>query len=222
MMKKPVIVATQMLHTMIKNPRPTRAEVTDIANAIYSYTDALMLSGETASGKYPLEAVKTMAAIAEQAEKDRNAMGEWEVPMNENCSHREFLAHAAIDATRRIGVAGIITDSLTGETVRHLAAFRGPNPVLAICYKEKTQRWLNLSYGVIPIHQKEQASAEYMFIAALRMLRQKGYITLDDKIAYLSGSFGLGNPTGTTLLEINQVSQVFDKSYEFHLPQKEQ
>ena len=222
MMKKPVIVATQMLHTMIKNPRPTRAEVTDIANAIYSYTDALMLSGETASGKYPLEAVKTMAAIAEQAEKDRNAMGEWEVPMNENCSQREFLAHAAIDATRRIGVAGIITDSLTGETVRHLAAFRGPNPVLAICYKEKTQRWLNLSYGVIPIHQKEQASAEYMFIAALRMLRQKGYITLDDKIAYLSGSFVLGNPTGTTLLEINQVSQVFDKSYEFHLPQKEQ
>ena len=112
MMKKPVIVATQMLHTMIKNPRPTRAEVTDIANAIYSYTDALMLSGETASGKYPLEAVKTMAAIAEQAEKDRNAMGEWEVPMSENCSQREFLAHAAIDATRRIGVAGIITDSL--------------------------------------------------------------------------------------------------------------
>ena len=220
MKKKPVIVATQMLHTMIKNPRPTRAEVTDIANAIYSYTDALMLSGETASGKYPLEAVKTMAAIAEQAEKDRNAMGEWEVPMNDNCSQREFLAYAAIDATRKLGVAGIITDSLTGETVRHLAAFRGPNPVLAICYKDKTQRWLNLSYGVIPIHQKEQASADYMFTAALRMLRQKGYITLDDKIAYLSGSFGLGNPTGTTFLEINKVSQVFDKSYEFHLPKK--
>lgn len=152
MNKKPVIVATQMLHTMIKNPRPTRAEVTDIANAIYSYTDALMLSGETASGKYPLEAVKTMAAIAEQAEKDRNAMGEYEVPMNENCSQREFLAHAAIDATRKLGVAGIITDSLTGETVRHLAAFRGPNPILAICYNEKTQRWLNLSFGVIAIH----------------------------------------------------------------------
>lgn len=221
MKKKPVIVATQMLHTMIKNPRPTRAEVTDIANAIYSYTDALMLSGETASGKYPLEAVKTMAAIAEQAEKDRNAMGEYEVPMNENCSQREFLAHAAIDATRKLGVAGIITDSLTGETVRHLAAFRGPNPILAICYNEKTQRWLNLSFGVIAIHQKDKISPIYMFTAALRMLRQKGYITLDDKIAYLSGRFGLGNSGGTTFLEINKVRQVFDKSYEFHLPNKE-
>ena len=221
MKKKPVIVATQMLHTMIKNPSPTRAEVTDIANAIYSYTDALMLSGETASGKYPLEAVKTMAAIAEQAEKDRNAMGEYEVPMNENCSQREFLAHAAIDATRKLGVAGIITDSLTGETVRHLAAFRGPNPILAICYNEKTQRWLNLSFGVIAIHQKDKISPNYMFTAALRMLRQKGYITLDDKIAYLSGRFGLGNSGGTTFLEINKVRQVFDKSYEFHLPNKE-
>ena len=221
MKKKPVIVATQMLHTMIKNPRPTRAEVTDIANAIYSYTDALMLSGETASGKYPLEAVKTMAAIAEQAEKDRNAMGEYEVPMNENCSQREFLAHAAIDATRKLGDAGIITDSLTGETVRHLAAFRGPNPILAICYNEKTQRWLILSFGVIAIHQKDKISPNYMFTAALRMLRQKGYITLDDKIAYLSGSFGLGNPGGTTFLEINKVRQVFDKSYKFHLPNKE-
>ena len=221
MKKKPVIVATQMLHTMIKNPRPTRAEVTDIANAIYSYTDALMLSGETASGKYPLEAVKTMAAIAEQAEKDRNAMGEYEVPMNENCSQREFLAHAAIDATRKLGVAGIITDSMPGETARHLAAFRGPNPILAICYNEKTQRWLNLSFGVIAIHQKDKISPNYMFTAALRMLRQKGYITLDDKIAYLSGRFGLGNSGGTTFLEINKVRQVFDKSYEFHLPNKE-
>ena len=180
-----------------------------------------MLSGETASGKYPLEAVQTMAAIAEQAEKDRSALGDYDVPMNDNCSQREFLAHAAIEATKKLGVAGIITDSLTGETVRHLAAFRGPNPILAICYKDKTQRWLNLSFGVIPVHQKEHAPAAYMFTAALRMLRQKGYIGSDDKIAYLSGSFGLGNPTGTTFLEINKVSQLFDKSYEFHLPNKE-
>ncbi|AGB29559.1 MULTISPECIES: pyruvate kinase [Prevotellaceae] len=217
--KKPVIVATQMLHTMIGNPRPTRAEVTDIANAIYSNTDALMLSGETASGRYPVEAVETMSAIAEQAEKDRQNFGEhYEVPLNDNCTQKEFLAHAAIESSRHLGVAGIITDSETGETARDLAAFRGPKPILAICYKEKTQRWLNLSYGVIPIYQKDHVSSEYMFSAALRMLRQKGYIQPDDKIAYLSGSFGEGG--GTTFLEINNVGKVFDNDYQFHLPDK--
>ncbi len=217
--KKPVIVATQMLHTMINSPRPTRAEVTDIANAIYSNTDALMLSGETASGKYPLEAVLTMAAIAEQAERDRAHFGvQDEVPLAESCSQKEFLAHAAINSTRQLGVAGIITDSETGETARHLAAFRGPKPILAICYKEKTQRWLNLSYGVIPIYQKEYVSSDYMFTAALRMLRQKNYIGLDDKIAYLSGSFGENG--GTTFVEINDVRNVFNKDYQFHLPDR--
>ncbi|MBM6993464.1 MAG: pyruvate kinase [Prevotella sp.] len=215
--KKPVIVATQMLHTMINNPRPTRAEVTDIANAIYSNTDALMLSGETASGKYPIEAVETMASIAEQAERDRaNFVEKDEVQLGENCTQREFLAHAAIQATRQLGVAGIITDSETGETARNLAAFRGPKPILAICYKEKTQRWLNLSYGVIPIYQKDLATPDYMFQAAIRMLRMKKYVGLEDKIAYLSGSFGEGG--GTTFVEINKVGSVFDKEYQFHLP----
>ena len=214
--KKPVIVATQMLHTMINNPRPTRAEVTDIANAIYYRTDALMLSGETASGKYPLEAVQTMARIAEQAEQYKIRTNDIN-PFIDGCEdQREFLAHSAIESTTQLGVKGIITDSETGQTARNLAAFRGPTPVLAICYKEKTQRWLNLSYGVIPVYQKEHTTPEHTFIAAIRMLRQKGYIGLEDKIAYLSGSFGEGG--GTTLLEINKVSQVFDKSYEFHLP----
>lgn len=217
--RRPVIVATQMLHTMINNPRPTRAEVADIANAIYSNTDALMLSGETATGKYPVEAVKTMSSIAEQAETDRAHFGtQDEVALSANCSQREFLAHSAISSTRQLGVAGIITDSETGETARHLAAFRGPKPILAICYKEKTQRWLNLSYGIIPIYQKEYVSSDYMFTAALRMLRQKKYIGLDDKIAYLSGSFGENG--GTTFVEINTVRNVFDKGYQFHLPDR--
>lgn len=213
--KRPVIVATQMLHTMINNPRPTRAEVTDIANAIFYRTDALMLSGETASGKYPLEAVKTMARIAEQAEKDKIAENDID-PMVGDIDQKLFLAHAAIEATKKIGVKGIITDSETGQTARDVAAFRGPTPILAICYKEKTQRWLNLSYGVIPVYQKGRISNQKMFIAAVRMLRQKGYLTPDDKIAYLSGSFGEGG--GTTFVEINRVSRVFDKSYKFKLP----
>ena len=195
--KKPVIVATQMLHTMITNPRPTRAEVTDIANAIYYRTDALMLSGETASGRYPVEAVKTMAAIAEQAERDKMREHDIEIPLTPGCGVAEFLAHSAIEATERLGVRGIITDSKTGQTARNLAAFRGPNPVLAICYQDKVQ-------------QREQ------FLAALRMLRQKGYLSMDDKVAHLSGSFAEGG--GTSFLEINRVSDVFERAEEVHLP----
>lgn len=214
--KKPVIVATQMLHTMINNPRPTRAEVTDIANAIYYRTDALMLSGETATGKYPVEAVKTMAAIAEQAEKDRHTDHEYDIPLGDNCDITEFLAHSAIQSTEKLGVKGIITDSKTGYTARNLAAFRGPNPVLAICYKEKTQRWLALSYGVIAISQHDQIGAEEQFMAAIRMLRQKGYLKMEDYVAHLSGKFSHNG--STTFLEINQVASVFNQTNSFHLP----
>ena len=215
--KKPVIVATQMLHTMIHNPRPTRAEVTDIANAIYYRTDALMLSGETATGDYPVEAVRTMAQIAEQAEKDKVRENDIVIPISPKSSVREFLSRSAIEATETMNVKGIITDSSTGQTARNLAAFRGPNPVLAICYNEKLQRWLNLSYGVIPVYQKEHISSQELFLAAVRMLRQKGYLELDDRLAYLSGSFGKGG--GTTFLEINTAREVFDNEYKFHLPE---
>ena len=215
--RKPVIVATQMLHSMITQPRPTRAEVTDIANAIYMRTDALMLSGETATGKYPIEAVKTMSTIAEQAERDRQRLSGFDIPLSPNCSQKEYLAYAAIDSTRRLGVAGIIADSMTGEVVRYLASFRGPKPILAMCYRDKTQRLLNLSYGVIPVFQQDANSPEFTFLAALRMLKQKGYVTMDDKIAYLSGNLGLA--AGTTFLEINPVRRVFENIDFFHLPQ---
>ncbi len=214
--RKPVIVATQMLHTMITNPRPTRAEVTDIANAIYYRTDALMLSGETASGKYPVEAVRTMSAIAEQAEQDKMKEHDIEIPLSHDCDVPEFLAWNAVEATERLGVKGIITDSRTGQTARNLAAFRGSNPILAICYKDKVQRWLALSYGVIPVAQHEQMDAREQFLAALRMLRQKGYLTMEDKVAYLSGSFAEGG--GTSFLEINTVRDLFVDAGAMHTP----
>lgn len=217
--RKPVIVATQMLHSMINNPRPTRAEVTDIANAIYSNTDALMLSGETATGKYPVEAVQTMSMIAEQAEKDKFKMLSTVNTVINDSDQREFLAHAAIQATERLGVKGIITDSASGQTARHLAAFRGPTPILAICYNEKLQRWLNLSYGIIPLYQKNPKKAHQLYVASLRMLKQKGYIDLEDNIAYLSGMLGRdGSTSSTTFLEINKVKEAFDDNYSFHLP----
>ena len=206
---KPVIVATQMLHNMINNPRPTRAEVTDIANAIYYRTDALMLSGETATGKYPVQAVTTMAQIAEQAEKDKMRENDIELPFNPNASVSEFLSRSAIEATESMSVKGIITDSSTGQTARNLAAFRGPNPVLAICYKEKLQRWLNLSYGVIPVYQKDKISSKLLIVAAVRMLRQKGYLQPEDKIAYLGASMGQGG--GTTFLEILEAKKYAEK-----------
>ena len=203
--KKPVIVATQMLHSMIQNPRPTRAEVTDIANAIYYRTDALMLSGETATGKYPVEAVQTMAQIAEQAERDKLRENDIEIPLPADCDIREFMSHSAIEATEKLGVKGIIADSDTGLTARLLAAFRGPNPVLAICYNDKVQRLLALSYGVIPVYQKEHIDRSQLFHAAVRMLRQKGYLKDGDKIAYLSGN----------MLYFQDIYQIFQKNHSF-------
>ena len=203
---KPVIVATQMLHTMINNPRPTRAEVTDIANAIYYRTDALMLSGETASGKYPIEAVKMMASIAEQAEKDKMHENDIEIPLDENSSVTEFLAKNAITATELLGVKGIITDANTGKTARILSSYRGPNPVIALCYKEKLVRQLSLSYGITPVYQHDKKELHEQYVAALQMLLQEGFVNMDDKIAHLGGSFG--EKGGTTFLEINNVKDL--------------
>ena len=128
------------------------------------------------------------------------------MPLNDHCTQREFLSHAAIESTRLLGVEGIITASRSGYTARCLASYRGPKPILAICYNDKLQRWLNLSYGVIAVRQKEEASHDDIFNAAVRMLRQKGYVTNDDKIAYLSGSLdNLGE--GTAYLEIIKVGE---------------
>ena len=157
-----------------------------------------------------------MAAIAEQAERDKMRENDIEVPLSPNCDIREFMARSAIEATEKLGVKGIITDSNTGDTARNLAAFRGPNPVLAICYNDKLQRLLNLSYGVIPVLQKEHIAPQHLFLAAVRMLGQKGYVDLTDKIAYLSGNIGTGG--GTKFLEINTVCELFEQNYQFHMP----
>ena len=214
--KRPVIVATQMLHTMINNPRPTRAEVTDIANAIYYRTDALMLSGETAYGKYPVEAVRTMAKIAEQAESDKIEENDIRLPLTDSSDVTEFLAKQAAKATSRLNIRAIITDSFTGRTARYVAAFRGKYPVLAMCYKEKTMRLLALSYGVIPVFQEEKVNAQAYFFSALELLMKEGRLDEDDRIAYLSGSFGEGG--GTTFLEINTVKTVLTRAKEYLLP----
>lgn len=209
--KKPVIVATQMLHTMIKNPRPTRAEVNDIATAVFNNTDALMLSGETASGAYPIEAVKTMARIAEQAESDR-ALYMAKVDVDGADSNlRDFLCRAAIETTSKLDVKCILTDSGTGDDARTLAAYRGPHPVVAICKHEKLQRWLALSYGVIAACPKKD-ELDKMFYHTVKKLYNQGTVALDDKVTYLSGHMGIGvtdKTAGVSMLEVNTVSEVF-------------
>lgn len=217
--RKPVIVATQMLHTMIQNPRPTRAEVTDIANAIYYRTDALMLSGETAYGKYPVEAVKTMTKVAAQAELDKLSENDIPIPLEDNCSVTEFLAKQAVKAANKMNIRAIITDSFSGFTARNLAAFRGKIPVLAICYNEKTMRHLALSYGVEAIYMPELANGQEYYFAALRKLMKDGVIKDNEMIAYLSGGKKF---THTSFLEINVVSDVlkYAEKGEYILPNK--
>ena len=207
--KKPVIVATQMLHTMINNPRPTRAEVTDIANAIYYRTDALMLSGETAYGKYPVEAVKTMT-------EDKLEENDIRIPLDENSNDvTAFLAKQAVKATSKLKIRAIITDSYSGRTARNLAAFRGKYPVLAICYKEKTMRHLALSYGVEAIYMPELANGQQYYFAALRRLLKEGRLQPSDMVGYLSsGKAG----TKTSFLEINVVEDALKHAEETVLP----
>lgn len=209
--KKPVIVATQMLHTMIKNPRPTRAEVSDIATAVFNNTDALMLSGETASGAYPIEAVKTMARIAEQAEADRARYSHKIDVDGADSNLRDFLCRAAIETTSKLDVKCILTDSGTGDDARTLASYRGPHPIVAICKHDKLQRWLALSYGVIATYPKKD-ELDKMFYHTLRKLYKQGKVELDDKVTYLSGHMNIGitdKSAGVSMLEVNTVSEVF-------------
>lgn len=211
---KPVIVATQMLNSMIKNPRPTRAEVTDVANAVFSRTDAIMLSGETAYGKYPLEAVRTMATIAKQAEQDLAGESN-RIPLPMNCTVTEFLAKQAVKATVKMPVKRIITDCYSGRTARNLAAFRGNVKVLALCYREKATRQLALSYGVEAIYLEERDNGQDYYFAGLRKLLREGVLQPSDLIVYLSsGKKG----TQTSFLEINKVDDVIENAEDYVLP----
>lgn len=215
---KPVIVATQMLHSMINNPRPTRAEVSDIANAVYQHTDALMLSGETAYGRYPVEAVATMTRVAHETEHSMADAGPCIAPAIEP-DVTSFLARQAVKSNSVLGTRAIITDSYTGRTARYISSYRGMFPTLALCYRENVVRLLSLSYGVWAIHQPSATSSRQYLRNGLQLLLDSKRLTLDDSIAYLGGGFGEGH--GTTFLEINRVSEVMDNYRTYSLPNLE-
>ena len=213
---KPVIVATQMLHSMIENPRPTRAEVNDVANAIYYRTDALMLSGETAYGKYPIEAVRTMATIALEAENTK--MPENDIPIEFGKGNvTAYLAHAAAEAGKNIDIKAIITDTFSGRTARYLASYRSSDPILAFCYNERASRELALSYGVYSYYKEELVEDERnYFTTLLHNIIGRGIISPEDIICYLSGP--TSGSFGTTFLEINTANTLLSEIDNYTLP----
>ena len=202
--KKPVIIATQMLHTMIDHPRPTRAEVSDIANAVFSGTDAIMLSGETAYGDYPLEAVKVMSRVAEANESilppdaNRNL-----VRINNEIT--AALARVAVRMTTMLPIKAIVVDTNSGRTARYLSAFRGGLPVYARCYDEHVMRELALSFGVRPYFSVKPHSRDEFMRDIPQVLLQNGYQP-EDQILVIGGSFG--HVRGASFLEVCKISDI--------------
>lgn len=202
--KKPVIIATQMLHTMIDHPRPTRAEVSDIANAVFSGTDAIMLSGETAYGDYPLEAVKVMSRVAEANESilppdaNRNL-----VRINNEIT--AALARVAVRMTTMLPIKAIVVDTNSGRTARYLSAFRGGLPVYARCYDEHVMRELALSFGVRPYFSVKPHSRDEFIRDIPQVLLQNGYQP-EDQILVIGGSFG--HVRGASFLEVCKISDI--------------
>ncbi len=210
--KKPVIIATQMLHTMIEHPRPTRAEISDVANAIYQRVDAVMLSGETANGLYPVEAVATMARVAREIENDEVNNGP-NIDMNLVRINNEItaqLARSAVRASINLRVKAIVIDTLSGRTGRYVAAFRGQMPVYAVCYRKSTMRQLALSYGVHAIYCEPSVSREGFLLNILYYLEDRKWLSKEDLIVVLGGSFGAA--TGASFLEIGNVLNLEHKA----------
>lgn len=200
--KKPVIVATQMLHSMIENPRPTRAEVTDVANAIAQSTDAIMLSGETAFGKYPVEAVRTMCRIAEESEKFIDVSLDVNLEMVSK-PIAAVLARSLVGATQEIPVKAIIFDTWTGRTGRYLAEFRPKVPIYAMCYNGFTMRELALTYDIYGYPFEITGTKEGFVQNSIKILMEDGKISKGDLVGFIGGSFN--DVLGATYMEFKYV-----------------
>ncbi len=203
--RKPVIIATQMLHSMIKNPRPTRAEVSDIANAIYSQTDAIMLSGETAYGSYPLESVNTMASVAMEVEKSKEPFNDIPVAVISN-EISDYLIKTAVQAAVRLPARAILADSMSGRTIRGLAAYRGSRMIWAKCYDRRVVRELTLSYGVSAHYMEVSETSHHFVRKAVNSLIRDGLVDNETLLVVIAGNFGLS--TGASYVEIGTVKNL--------------
>lgn len=203
--RKPVIIATQMLHSMIHNPRPTRAEVSDIASAIYSKADAVMLSGESANGKYPVEAVRTMAKVAREVERTKDPINDIPFAVINN-KISDFLCKSAVEASITLDTKAIVADTTSGRTIRSLSAYRGKKPIYAQCYSKRTMRELQLCYGVITdFMDPHETSHEFLF-DAIKHLEEDHDFCKDDTLVVIAGNFG--RSYGASYIEIGTLKNL--------------
>jgi pyruvate kinase len=200
---KPVIVATQMLDSMIRNPRPTRAEVSDIANAVIDHTDAIMLSGETANGKYPVESVKTMARVVHQTESSKYDF----LPVKQDIrgeTIEEAVAEAANILARRIKARAILVASMTGDAGKIVSRYRTELPIFTVTNSDRVMRQLNLSWGVIPFVLPKCSTVEELVERALSELKSRHAMKEGEKVIVVAGE-PVGRTGGVNLVEIREL-----------------
>ena len=201
---KPIVTATQMLDSMIVNPRPTRAETSDVANAIYDGTSAIMLSGETAAGAYPVEALKTMSAIAERTEQENHARF---APLAENTgkiSVSDATAHAACLTAKDVNAAAIVTVSESGNTARLLSKYRPEQPIIACVMKEQVQRQLALSWGITPLMMPLAHSTDELIEMSTSLAKENGYLH-NGELAVVTAGVPVGVSGTTNMIKIHMV-----------------
>lgn len=203
---KIVVTATQMLESMINNPRPTRAEITDVANAIYDGTSAIMLSGETAMGKHPVEAVKTMALIAKTTEDDIDYVEQFEMlsPRGAKRDITSAISHATVTTAHDLNASAIITVTKSGTTARQISKFRPECPIISATTSDKVRRQNNLSWGVIPVMCEEKSNTDELFQHAVDVAVKTGVIGKGDVVVITAG-IPLGQSGTTNMLKVHEV-----------------
>lgn len=205
---KVVITATQMLDSMIRNPRPTRAETTDVANAIYDGTSAIMLSGETAIGKYPVETVKTMASIAERTENDIDYVKRLErMNFDSRMDVTNAISHATCTTAHDLRASAIIALTYSGGTAMQLSRFRPSCPIIAPTLSVKARRQLNLSWGVIPIMSEARSNTDELFDHAVECAQKTGLIK-DGELVVITGGAPMGVAGTTNIMKVHLVGHI--------------
>ena len=205
---KQVITATQMLDSMIKNPRPTRAESTDVANAIYDGTSAIMLSGETAAGSYPVEALKTMVRIAERTEEAIDYIHRFQSRETiANFDVTNAISHATCTTAHDLGASAIITVTMSGVTARQLSKFRPASPIVACTNRETVYHQLSLSWGVIPMQIETETDSESLFEHAVEAAQRAGLVHSGDLVVIPAG-VPLGVSGTTNMMKVDVVGHV--------------